>query len=254
MHHPSHPTDKLPLHSINVMNFRVLNSLLIFSLCCHSLSHAQSAGPSEPQGQELQGLPLPDKGPMLSDETGVRAGQWAISVALPLGGSGVQGFDDAVGAAGIWRLITDTIGLGLYIGTRISTQEELVSDQENQATTAQEVKQKTSSELILSPSVKYYTYQKGPIALYFIAQAHVRFFSDGDLATTTDKEPGVGETYNPDEDLQLKMQLGFGTEWFPTPSFSIGAHIGLQLDLLRQGAQEFALETFTSGLSGQFYF
>ena len=114
--------------------------------------------------------------------------------------------------------------------------------------------QLTSSELTLSPSVKYYTYQHGPIALFGIAQVHFRFYSDGDEATTTDKEPGVGESYNEAEDLQLRAQLGFGAEWFATTSLSIAGHFGLQLDLLNQGDNGLALETFTSGLSAQLYF
>ena len=217
------------------------------------LAQAPVAPKSAPS-PELQGLPLPDQGPMLSAETGVKAGQWALSLALPFGGSSSGGFEDSVGAAGIWHMLTDSIALGCFIGLAISMEEVETGLQMNQGNSNEDSKQQTSSELLLSPALKYYTYQKGPVALYFLGQTHLHFFSDGDVATTTKKDPEAGEVYNPSEDTRLRAQFAFGAEWFPTTSFSLGAHFGLQLDLLRQGNDEFALETFTSGLNAQFYF
>ena len=188
---------------------------------------------------------------MLSPETGVKAGQWSLALALPWGGAAYSGFDDSVGSAGIWRMITDEVALGLFTGLRLSTQDVPVGVEDMEST---QTKQRMSSELVLSPSIKYYTYQKGPIALFCLAQTHLRFYSDGDKSTTTDQDPNTGEVYNPEEDLKLRAHLGFGAEWFPTTSFSLAGHFGLQLDLLRQGDQGFALETFTSGLSAQIYF
>lgn len=226
--------------------------LIVTTLFFTSVAIAQPTDSSAPSSSPaLSGLPLPDQGPMLSPDTGVRAGQWSLAIALPWGGAAYSGFDDSVSSLGIWRLISDEVALGLFTGLRLTTEDILV---DATGAEANQTKQRTSSELVLSPGVKYYTYQKGPVALFGLAQAHVRFYSDGDQATTTDKDPSTGETYNPAEDIKLRAHLGFGAEWFPTTSFSLAGHFGLQLDLLQQGNQGFALETFTSGLSAQIYF
>ena len=228
-----------------------LITLAGLSLVQSSFAQTPAASPSPERSPALSGLPLPDQGPMLSPDTGVREGQWALALELPWGGAAYSGFDDSVGSLGMWRLVSDEVALGLFTGLSVDTEDVIVDGTGEDST---QTKQRTRTELVLSPGVKYYTYQKGPIALFGLAQIHMRFYSDGDQATTTDKDPGTGETYNPDEDLQLRAHLGFGAEWFATTSFSLAGHIGLQLDLLQQGNQGFALETFTSGLSAQIYF
>jgi len=238
---------------VNTSLSRALSlALITFLLTSYAIVQAQPSSKSDPvKSPALSGLPLPDQGPMLSPETGVRSGQWSIALALPWGGAAYSGFEDTVGSAGAWRLISDEVALGIFAGLSLSTQDVPVGADDMEST---QTKQRTSSELVLSPSIKYYTYQKGPIALFCLAQTHLRFYSDGDKATTTDQDPGTGEVYNPEEDLQLQAHLGFGAEWFATTSFSLAGHFGLQLDLLRQGDQGFALETYTSGLSAQIYF
>ena len=244
----------LSIHALmSAPRLQTLCLVLTLSLCVSYLD-AQAQPRSNASGAQspaLSGLPLPDQGPMLSPETGVRSGQWSISLALPWGGAAYSGFDDTVGSAGIWRMITDEVALGIFTGLKLSTEDVPVGVEDMESG---QTKQRTSSELVLSPSIKYYTYQKGPIALFCLAQTHLRFYSDGDKSTTTDQDPDTGEVYNPEEDLQLRAHLGFGAEWFATSSFSLAGHFGLQLDLLRQGDKGFALETFTSGLSAQIYF
>jgi hypothetical protein len=209
-----------------------------------------------PSDSSMSGLPLPDQGPMLSKLTGVREGQWSLSFSVPFGGEAYSSFDEkGANSLGIWRMITDQLALGLYAGLSVSTEEVNINQNtEEESPSYTDTQERVSSELILSPSLKFYTYQKGPIALYFIGQTHLRFYSDGDKATTTDKEPAVGEVYSPNEDIQVRTRIGFGSEWFATPSFSLAGHIGLQLDFLRQGSLGFGLETFTSALSAQMYF
>lgn len=215
-------------------------------------SYAQSSDSASPP---LSGMPLPDQGPMLSDQTSIKGGAWSLSFALPWGGEVHQAFEGNVASFGFWRMITDEVALGIFTGLKISAEEIQLQDSDDaDSPVYTNTEERISSELVLSPSIKFYPYQKGPVALYFIGQTHLRFYSDGDKATTTDKEPNLGESYAPDEELEFRARLGFGTEWFPTPSFSIAGHVGLQLDLLRQGTLGFGMETFTSALSAQIYF
>ena len=215
-------------------------------------SYAQSTTPSSPP---LSGMPLPDQGPMLSEQTSVKSGAWSLSFAVPWGGEAHQAFEGNVPSLGFWRMITDELALGIFTGLKMSAEEIMTQDSDQaDRPVYTNTEERISSELVLSPSIKFYPYQKGPVALYFIGQTHLRFYSDGDNATTTDKEPNVGESYSPEEELQFRTRLGFGTEWFPTPSFSLAGHVGIQLDLLRQGALGFGMETFTSALSAQIYF
>ncbi len=219
-----------------------------------TFTYAQNTNSPEPKkGESIapSASLLPDQGPMLSDQTSIKKGQWSFSFSVPYGGAAQQGFADQVPHLGFWRMLSDDFALGIFTGLRISAQD-IVEDEEAPNYTSGE--QLVSSELVLSPSFKFYPYQKDTVALYFIGQAHVRMYSDGDKATTTDTEPSVGETYSPNEELQFRTRFGFGTEWFPTPAFSIAGHVGLQLDLLRQGDLGFGLETFTSALSAQVYF
>ena len=231
-------------HILFLFVFIIINGLI-------TCAHAQLSNTDQAQSSAL---PLPDQGPMLSSETGVRAGQWSFAFSVPFGGDSSPGFDEGVSSIGVWKMVTDELSLGLLGGLKISTEEVDVGTDDQGGPAYTETKERVSSELILSPSLKFYTYQKGPVALFFIAQTHLRLFSDGDQATTTDKEPSLGETYSPEEELQLRARLGFGSEWFATPSFSLAGHIGLQLDLLRQGDLGMGLETFTSALSAQIYF
>jgi hypothetical protein len=227
----------------------VLTGLVLSS---HKTSFAEKGQTASPP---LSGLPLPDQGPMLSDQTGIKSGQWSLSFALPIGGASYPAFEDSVPSLGFWRMITDEVALGIFAGLRLSAEEIQPTESESEMNVVYtNTQERISSELVLSPSIKFYPYQKGSVALYFIGQTHLRFYSDGDKATTTDKEPNVGETYSAEEDLQFRARLGFGSEWFPVESFSIAGHIGLQLDLLRQGNQGFGMETFTSALSAQIYF
>ena len=247
----STPVNTRLLRSRSLIGAKLLCSMLL-TICFEGQSFAQPSGTEETQSSAL---PLPDQGPMLSDETGVKAGQWSMAFSLPFGGEAHPSFEGGVSSLGIWKMLSDEIALGMLAGLKISTEEVSFNSAGtvNQSSVT-ETKERVSSELILSPSFKFYSYQKGPIALFFIGQTHFRLYSDGDQATTTDKEPGVGETYSPAEDLQLRARLGFGSEWFPTPSFSLAGHIGLQVDLFRQGSLGMGLETFTSNLSAQLYF
>ena len=234
---------------------RLSSIIAVITLVANTSSYSSAQAQVKSAEPQLSGLPLPDKGPMLSEKTSVREGEWNLSFSVPMGGEAHSGFGNGVSSLGIWRMVTDQVAIGLYTGLRVSTEEVTIDQSDDGGSPSYtETKERVSSELILSPSLKFYTYQKGPVALYFIGQAHLRFYSDGDKATTTDKEPGVGEVYSPEEDMQMRARVGFGSEWFATPSFSLAGHIGLQLDFIRQGSLGFGLETFTSALSAQVYF
>ena len=230
-----------------------LFGILILLLCSANTYAQDTRGAGLKQGESIapSASLLPDQGPMLSDQTSIKKGQWSFSFAVPFGGGANEGFADQVPHLGFWRMLSDDFALGVFGGLRISARE-LPSNENMPNYTSGE--QLVSSELVLSPSVKFYPYQKDTVALYFIGQAHLRMYSDGDKATTTNTEPSVGETYSPREDLQFQTRFGFGSEWFPTPAFSLAGHVGLQLDLLRQGNLGLGLETFTSALSAQIYF
>ena len=227
--------------------------ILIIALSANYV-HAQTAsGTNSKKGESIapSASLLPDQGPMLSDQTSIKKGQWSFSFALPYGEGANQGFAGQVPQLGFWRMLSDDFALGVFGGLRISAQDLPQDEDMPNYTTGEQL---VSSELVLSPSVKFYPYQKDTVALYFIGQAHLRMYSDGDKATTTNTEPSVGETYSPNEELQFRSRFGFGAEWFPTPAFSLAGHVGMQLDLLRQGDLGLGLETFTSALSAQIYF
>ena len=74
---------------------------ILFSIGSYQLSldtvEAQSpAATSQTKDIPISGLPLPDKGAMLSDLTGVKKDQWSLSLAVPWGGEAHQGFEDSV--------------------------------------------------------------------------------------------------------------------------------------------------------------
>ena len=148
--------------------------------------------------------------------------------------------------------MTDRFNLGINLGLAVSEDSVVIQEAANgQAEVRQD---QLSTQFIFAPSFKYYTRTQSTVALYFLGQAQFKTFSDGDSSTVTNPDAMGDEVYNPDEDLELAFILGFGTEWFPAPFFSLGGHIGLNLELLRQNQAGLGLSTFTSNLTAQVYF
>ena len=144
------------------------------------------------------------------------------------------------------------VNFGLNLGVSFDSAEVVTTPSMNGEPELTE--QRTRSEVIFSPAIKYYTRTQSTVALYFLTQAHFQVYSDGDGDTVTDPDAIGLQVYSPEEEPQLSLTLGFGVEWFPVEVLSIGGHVGLNLDLLRQGGDEIRLETFTSTLTAQVYF
>ena len=153
---------------------------------------------------------------------------------------------------GFWHCMTPRLNVGINLGASVSQNSVIIQPAENGNP---EVRQdQTSTDFIFAPTFKYYTRTQSTVALYFIGQVLFRTFSDGD-ATTVDNPDAMGDdTYNPQEEPELGLVIGFGTEWFPVPSFSLGGHVGVNLDLMRQDQAGVAFSTFTSNLTAQIYF
>lgn len=160
--------------------------------------------------------------------------------------------DSSTTVLGFWHNMSKRFNVGMNLGISVS-QDSVI---QQQAINGQkEVRQDLqSTHFIFSPAFKYYTRTQSSVALYFLGQAHFSVFSDGDPLTITDSDAMGDDVYNPEEDPEFALIFGFGTEWFPTSFFSIGGHVGLRMDLFRQGYSGFSLSTFTSNLTAQIYF
>jgi hypothetical protein len=185
----------------------------------------------------------------------LREGRSSLSFQLPTPSfnlsSGSQINQDPT-ILGFWHCMTARLNVGINLGASVSQNSVVVQEAMNGNS---EVRQdQMSTEFILAPTFKYYTRTQSTVALYFLGQMHFQIFSDGDAITINDPKAMGENSYNPKEDLELALILGFGTEWFPTQSFSLGGHIGLDFDLLRQNQAGIALSTFTSNLTAQIYF
>ncbi len=156
--------------------------------------------------------------------TALAAGKHSLSFGVPGGGNPY-----AAGAFGYWMMLTPEINFGINVGFGLDRREAGPDDTI------------TSWDLLLAPTLKYYTSRRSSVAPYYFAQLNLRLHDTG--------------VDNVDHDPELGLAGGLGVEWFPVPAFSIGGHAGLGIDILRSGAGEpIAVGTFTSGLSAQIYF
>ena len=155
---------------------------------------------------------------------------------------------------GYWHVIAPRIKLGLDFGLRVDTREvdDLEATPSEDGTQRQ--KQVTSTDFIFAPGLRYYTRIKSSTALYLLAQFNLRAFDDGDSNTSGDENPGGGKVFNPAEAFQFGLLMGFGAEWFPVKRFSLSGEMGLDFSLARPGSQGFAMGTYLSSMSANFYF
>lgn len=163
--------------------------------------------------------------PVRADQapTALAAGKHSLSFSVPGGGNPY-----ANGAFGYWMMLTPEVNFGINVGLSLDRQDA-------GADTI------TSWDLLLAPTLKYYTSRRSTVAPYYFAQLNLRLHDSG--------------IDNASNDPELGLAGGLGVEWFPVPAFSIGGHAGLGIDILRQGNGEpIAIGTFTSGLSAQIYF
>ncbi len=153
------------------------------------------------------------------------AGKHSLSFALPGGGNPYAG-----GAFGYWMMLTPEINFGINVGLAVDRQGNTVNDDVI-----------TSWDLLLAPTMKFYTSRRSVVAPYYFAQLNLRLNDSGAANSEVNTEMGLAG--------------GIGVEWFPVTNFSVGGHAGLGLDIIRSGNGEpIAVGTFTSGLSAQIYF
>lgn len=237
-------------------SFSLLNRVLHLGVCisCIFVLTFGSVG-AQPQGQPSS-LPTmntePSSAPILN---ALREGRSSLSFQLPtpsFSSDSESNQEQNPIILGFWHCATPRLNIGLNLGLNLSQNSVVVQEAVN---ANPEVRQdQLSTELILAPSFKYYTRTQSTVALYFLSQVQFKTFSDGDSTTLDDPKAMGDNTYNPEEDIELSLILGFGTEWFPTPFFSLGGHIGFDLDLMRQNQNGLAFSTFTSNLTAQVYF
>jgi hypothetical protein len=190
------------------------------------------------------------KKPVKKKITALQARTSSLMIDVPF--VQVQTATQQLQTLGFWHMITNRLNFGMNIGFSLD-QADVVTREAIQGQT-EERTQQTQTDFIFSPGFKYYTRSQSKVALFFISQLHMRSYNDGDTQTISDKKATGEQEYNPEEDLQLSATLGFGAEWFPVKSFSLGWHIGLNMYILRQGWQGFAMETYTSALKAHIYF
>ncbi len=123
----------------------------------------------------------------------------------------------ADGAFGLW-LVNANMNIGINVGLAVATKPD------------------TSHDVLLAPALRYYITQEGEVLPFYHAQVNLRLAKDADL--------------------ELGAAAGLGVEWFVVKPFSIAGHVGLGLDLLRQGGSDAGqrIGTITSALTAQLYF
>ena len=187
---------------------------------------------------------------------GLRKGRSSISFLTPLlTTSGLAATRPDVlplGKLGFWHMVGERVNLGLNIGFSLNSGE--VEVETSQGLSSPKREERTSTQLDLSPVIRYYTRKNSEVALFFQGQLDFASLNDGDETTVNDKDAKGELTYNELEDLTLAMSFGFGAEWFLAHYVSLSGHLGLGIDIFRQGYQGFAIQTYTSGLTMQFYF
>ncbi len=149
-----------------------------------------------------------------SSTKGFTEGSTSISVGIPGGGNPYAG-----GTAGIWMGMSENINLGLNFGLGLDTATDPVT-----------------FNLLLAPAMKYYILPGHEVSPFFIGQLN------------------LGVTTAGNDAVDLGIMGGFGAEWFVTNVFSVAAHTGLGIDILRPNEVDpIRLGTLTSGISGQIY-
>lgn len=187
----------------------------------------------------------------MSDGARAGEGDWSISLAVPNGGNPY-----ADGTAGAWYMITDNMNLGVNLGFGIESQTVVSNyDQDNQSSTS-----RTGFDLLLAPALRYYLTSDSSVAPYILGQMNFHKYFDGDNDTSADPSD---ENFNGDLQPELSLVGGFGVEWFPVERFSIGGHVGLGIDLVRQNRftgsntlteNGLRIGTFTSSINANLYF
>lgn len=186
----------------------------------------------------------------------LNSGAYSLSFAVPGGGNPY-----ANGAVGFWYMITDNINLGINLGLGIEATETI----NGYNTDAEDSTSTTAFDLLLAPAMRYYLFNTDSVAPYILGQLNFHKFFDDNDDTTADLDDD-NNAYNSELQPELALIGGFGLEWFPVEQFSVGGHVGLGIDILRQhdapaqteGAtvtkNGFRIGTFTSALTANLYF
>ena len=178
------------------------------------------------------------------------SGTSSLAFTVPAGGNPY-----ANGTAGYWYMLTDSINLGINLGLGIESTKTI----QNFDTDNEESTQTTGFDLLLAPAIRYYLMNESSVAPYILGQINFHKFFDGDNDTSADP---TEENFNSELQPELALVGGFGLEWFPVERFSIGGHIGLGIDILRQNQLNgttltkngLRVGTFTSALTANLYF
>lgn len=189
-----------------------------------------------------------------NSDGGARPGEGAISISLSLPDGGNPYAD---GTAGAWYMLQDNINLGINLGLGIESQNTITGYQTEQQ--ERQTNKRTGFDLLLAPALRYYLTNDSSIAPYAFGQMNFHKYFDGDSDTSADP---TDDAYNSDLQPELALIGGFGIEWFPVKRFSIGGHVGMGFDLLRQNERSgttltrngLRIGTFTSSLNANLYF
>ncbi len=241
---------------------------------------AESAEPSEQASEEGEQAPedsdqTAERTGQPSSESAGRASEGAGEASGGGGEAGANALDDgavslafgvptggnpyAEGTAGVWYMVTDSINLGINLGVGVDSTTEINNYETDEGFSVN----RTGFDLLIAPAIRYYLMNDSPVAPYILGQVNFHKYFDGEPATSADPTDA-----NFSSELQPELALigGFGLEWFPIERFSIGGHVGLGVDLIRQNTREggavggtltknnVRVGTFTSGLSANIYF
>lgn len=160
------------------------------------------------------GLPLPP------------VGSHAVSFALPDGGGA---------GVGVRKLVSERRSVGVELQLGVAWHDVDTPQGEGQS--------QTTLSVGLSPDLRMYTRDRGPVMPFVEWTGRVGY------------RDGANDTWAVDG----RLGLGLGVEWFPLPSMSVSGSTGLALSLLHQSnggldTRAVTFGAFRSELSMNLYF
>lgn len=158
-----------------------------------------------------------------SSPGGTPAALSAGTFGLTLGVLG--GNPHAAGTAGFYYFFTDQLNFGGSVGLRVENGDDDINGL-GAAPGAGDW------GVLLAPTLRYYFPRGHAVTPYFYGKVNIAF---------ADRGPN---------DEHLSVEPGFGAEWFPYDYFSVGGHVGLNVNLV----DNFGLGLLTSAMMVNFYF